>query len=98
VPPTVYEEVRSLDSFQPWLDLVPNFPVEVVDEAWKQIPRSWYDSDQDELEKLFEQFLRRRGRAWKSLIQETRKGRTRDPRELPLTGLLRQRERHVGAA
>jgi hypothetical protein len=73
---SVYNEVRSLESFQPWLDLVRNFPVEVVDDAWKQIPRSWYDSDHDELEKLLEQLLRRRGRV-ESLIHETRKGRAK---------------------
>ncbi|MGA7412327.1 MAG: HipA family kinase [Bryobacteraceae bacterium] len=73
---SVYDEVRSLASFQPWLDLVRNFPVEVVDEAWKQIPRSWYDSDRDDLETLLEQLLKRRGRV-ESLIQETRKGRAK---------------------
>jgi hypothetical protein len=75
--PSVYDEVRSLDSFQPWLARPgAELPVEVVDEAWKQIPRSWYDSDQDELEKLLEQLLKRRGRV-ESLIQETRRGRAK---------------------
>ncbi len=74
--PSVYDQVRSLDSFQPWLDLVRNFPVEVVDEAWKQIPRTWYDSDQDDLEKLLEQLMKRRTRV-ESLILDTRKGRAK---------------------
>ena len=34
----VYEGVRSLDDFQPWLDQVVHFPEEAIDRAWKQIP------------------------------------------------------------
>ena len=56
----VYEEVESLDSFQPWLDMVKHFPIEVIDQAWKEIPSSWLEDDEQELEKLLEQLLRRR--------------------------------------
>jgi len=72
--PSVYQEVTSLDSFQPWLDMVANFPIEVIDGAWKEIPREWLDQDEDELEKLLERLLKRRGQV-AQLIQEIRRTR-----------------------
>jgi hypothetical protein len=57
---SVYNEVRSLDSFQPWLDMVGNFPIEVIDSAWKEIPSEWLREDADELEALLEALLKRR--------------------------------------
>jgi hypothetical protein len=33
----VYEQVRSLDDFDPWLTQVVNFPEEVVDRAFRRI-------------------------------------------------------------
>lgn len=71
----VYDEVRTLDSFQPWLDLVRHFPVEVIDEALKQIPPSWFDSDREELERLLETLLKRRSRV-EQLLLDLRKGRS----------------------
>jgi len=71
---SVYQEVTSLDSFQPWLDMVANFPIEVIDGAWKEIPREWLDQDEDELEKLLERLLKRR-RQVPQLIQEIRRTR-----------------------
>jgi hypothetical protein len=71
----VYDEVRSLDSFQPWLDMVENFPVEVIDSAWKQIPRDWLDGDERALEGMLETLLKRRSRV-AQLIEEVRKKRS----------------------
>ncbi len=72
----VYDEVASLDSFQPWLDMVGNFPVQVIDSAWKEIPREWLqDDDEEELEKLLESLLKRRSRV-PELIHEIRRKRT----------------------
>jgi hypothetical protein len=71
---SVYEEVASLDSFQPWLDMVTNFPIEVIDAAWKEIPREWLDQDEDELEKLLESLLKRR-RKVSQLIDDVRRKR-----------------------
>src|SRR5947209_4676060 len=51
---TVYDEVKSMESFQPWLEMVENFPEEVVDSAWKEIPRAWVDGDEAALENLLE--------------------------------------------
>ena len=71
---SVYEEVTSLDSFQPWLDMVTNFPIEVIDGAWKEIPREWLDEDEDELEKLLENLLKRR-RKVSQLMEDVRRKR-----------------------
>ncbi len=68
---SVYEEVRSLDSFQPWLDLVSHFPVEVIDSAWKEIPRAWVREDESALEELLDTLLKRRKRVV-SLIDDVR--------------------------
>jgi len=72
--PSVYSEVTSLDSFQPWLEMVRHFPVEVIDEAWKQIPRSWLGSDEGELERLLERLLKRRNEV-ERLIEDVRRHR-----------------------
>jgi hypothetical protein len=56
--------------------MVANFPVEVVDSAWKEIPREWLqDDDEEELEKLLESLLKRRNRVTE-LIYEIRRKRT----------------------
>jgi hypothetical protein len=72
---SVYDEVRSLDSFQPWLDMVANFPMEVIDSAWKEIPRTWIEGDEDALERLLETLLKRRSRVV-DLIQEVHRERS----------------------
>ncbi len=59
---SVYQEVQSLESFQPWLNMVENFPVEAIDAAWKEIPREWLADDEAELEQLLELLLKRRSR------------------------------------
>jgi hypothetical protein len=71
---SVYEEVTSLDSFQPWLDMVANFPIDVIDGAWKEIPREWLDQDEEALEKLLEGLLKRRGKVIQ-LIEDVRRKR-----------------------
>lgn len=68
---SVYDEVQSLDSFQPWLDLVSNFPEAVIDAAWKEIPRAWLDEDEEALEQLLQQLLKRRKRV-PELISQVR--------------------------
>jgi hypothetical protein len=57
---SVYESVQSLDSFQPWLEMIEHFPIEVIDAAWKEIPREWLEDDEEELEELLERLLGRR--------------------------------------
>jgi hypothetical protein len=72
--PLVYEKVRSLDDFQPWLDQVMHFPEEVVDEAARRIPPSWIEADEDNVEQLLEKLLARRKRV-PDLVDGCRKGR-----------------------
>ena len=75
--PVVYEAVRSLDDFQPWLDQVMNFPEEVVDRAWKGLPGDWTEGEEEALERLLEQLFDRRRRL-PELIRACREART-DP-------------------
>jgi len=72
--PLVYESVTSLDDFQPWLDLVVNFPVEVVDEAYRRIPLEWMEGEENALEELLERLLRRRSRV-PDLLEDCRRAR-----------------------
>jgi hypothetical protein len=59
----VYDTVGGIDDFQPWLELVRNFPEEVVDCAWKRIPPEWLDGEEEaELERLLERLFERRKR------------------------------------
>ncbi|MGC2659838.1 MAG: HipA family kinase [Bryobacteraceae bacterium] len=60
---SVYDEVKSIDSFQPWIDLVRHFPLEAIDSAWKAIPRSWIGDDESALEAMLEKLWKRRTRA-----------------------------------
>lgn len=71
---SVYDEVRSLESFQPWLDLVRNFPVEIIDQAWKEIPPPWVEEDADELEQMLNRLMKRRARI-PQLVEQVRKER-----------------------
>ncbi len=72
---SVYEGVESLDSFQPWLEMVEHFPLEVVDAAWKEIPGEWLEDDAEELEQLLERLLKRRARVGQ-LVQDVRRKRS----------------------
>lgn len=58
----VYKDVHSLADFEPWLDRILNFPPQVFDKALRQIPPQWLDGDEDQLERLFDNLLRRRAR------------------------------------
>ena len=67
----VYGDVASLDEFEPWLERVMHFPEEVVDQALKQVPPEWIPGEQDELERMLEQLMRRRKRV-PDLIRDVR--------------------------
>jgi hypothetical protein len=60
--PLVYRSVRGLADFEPWLSRIRHFPEDVVDQALKQIPESWFQDDRLALDRLLEQLLRRRAR------------------------------------
>jgi len=70
----VYERVRSLEDFQPWLEQIVHFPEEIVDRAFRQIPPEWLAGEDAEFEQLLENLLRRRARV-PDLIADTRKAR-----------------------
>ncbi len=72
--PLVYEKVRSLDDFQPWLDRIAHFPEEVIDEAYRELPRAWLNGDRDGIEKLLERLMGRRKRIG-DLVQLGRQSR-----------------------
>jgi hypothetical protein len=72
--PAVYEQVRSLEDFQPWLDQVINFPEHVVDQALRQVPPQWFDGDESALESLLEKLMRRRSRV-PDLLLDSRRSR-----------------------
>ncbi len=72
--PSVYQNVRSLDDFEPWLDRVVHFPEEVVDAAQKQIPPDWLAEDAAALEAMLVKLMSRRKRV-PDLIRESRRGR-----------------------
>ena len=71
----VYEPVRSISAFQPWLDQVVNFPEEIFDSACKQVPPEWIDGEEDEFERVLMKLLDRR-RLVPELITETRQARS----------------------
>ncbi|MEB2364395.1 MAG: hypothetical protein HUU41_14995 [Bryobacteraceae bacterium] len=73
--PLVYRGVRSEESFEPWLSRVSTFPEEVMDEAWRQIPKEWLDGDEDELELLLTKLLRRR-KNLPAYLRDSAKART----------------------
>jgi hypothetical protein len=58
----VYQDVRGLDDFQPWLDQITHFPEEAIDQAYKQIPPEWLCGDENAFDKLLEKLMRRRKR------------------------------------
>jgi len=71
----VYESVRSLDDFQPWLDQILHFPEEVMDQAWKRVPPDWVEGEEDALEQLLEKLFQRRKRL-PDLLAASREART----------------------
>jgi hypothetical protein len=72
--PSVYQQVTSLDDFQPWLDRLVNFPEEVIDDARKQIPPAWLAEDESLVDALLVKLMSRRKRV-PDLIRESQRGR-----------------------
>ena len=72
--PVVYQNVRSWQDFEPWLDRVVHFPEEVVDDALKQLPPQWLNGDEDELHQLLSKLMHRRKRV-PDLIRDSTRGR-----------------------
>jgi len=61
--PIVYEGVRGLNDFAPWLERILHFPEEVMDRVMREVPEAWLPGDErDQLSRLLENLLRRRKR------------------------------------
>ena len=75
--PEVYSGVSGYDSFEPWLDLIRHFPVEVLDDAYRKTPPEWHGGDWDGMESLLERLYRRRVRV-PELVRAAKKA-SRDP-------------------
>jgi hypothetical protein len=58
----IYENVTSLEDFQPWISRVEHFPDEVLDRALRRIPPAWIADEEAELERVLTALLRRRSR------------------------------------
>ncbi len=71
---SVYDEVRSLADFEPWLEQVRHFPEEAIDLAWKRVPSDWVAGEEDALVLMLERLHERRARL-PELIEACRTGR-----------------------
>jgi len=59
----VYQRVRSLEAFEPWLTAVAGFPEAMLEEAFQRMPSSWRCGDTEAaFSRLLSQLMRRRGR------------------------------------
>lgn len=73
----VYESVRGIESFEPWLSrLETKITADILEEISSEIPPEWYGADRDALDQMLEHLLRRRKlvreliiSAWKSSAQ-----------------------------
>jgi len=70
----VYDVVRSVADFEPWIELLRDLPEEVMDRAWKRVPQEWVAGDEDARERLLERLFERRRRV-PELIAACRAGR-----------------------
>jgi hypothetical protein len=60
--PAVYAAIRDLNSFQPWLDRILEFPDIVIDDSLRELPPEWLNGDADHLNILLETLMHRRRR------------------------------------
>ena len=73
--PIVYERVRGLADFAPWIERIQNFPEEILDRVLREVPAAWLPGDErDELHRLLEKLLHRRNRL-EELIEACARGR-----------------------
>ncbi|MGB9403796.1 MAG: HipA family kinase [Candidatus Acidiferrales bacterium] len=69
----VYERVRGMEAFEPWLERLKALDPGALDEAASAVPPEWYNFEPDALYRMLEQLYRRRTlvpelirAAWKS--------------------------------
>ena len=69
----VYESVRGMESFEPWLErLESKIGGDVLDDVAKEIPPGWYNFDHEALYRMLEQLDQRRKRV-RELLLESKK-------------------------
>jgi hypothetical protein len=73
--PLVYQDVSGMADFEPWLERIVHFPEELIDQTVKQIPPAWLDGDEEALDNLLGQLLRRCKRV-PELVEACRTERT----------------------
>lgn len=72
----VYEGVRGMESFAPWLDRVEQRMTErILDEVSREIPSAWYEDDYDALLRLLEQLHKRRTQVRELILDAKRSNR-----------------------
>jgi hypothetical protein len=65
----VYESVRGMESFEPWLERIERQLTEaVLDDIVKEIPPEWYNFETEALYRMLEQLYRRRARVRQLLL------------------------------
>lgn len=69
---SVYGGVKSMESFEPWIERVLHFPEHVLDKAMRQTPAEWVAGEESQLTRVLERLLDRRRRV-RDLIEDTRK-------------------------
>jgi hypothetical protein len=67
--PLVYESVRSVADFEPWIERIRHFPAEVLDEAYRGVPLQWLEGEEEALERLLERLLDRCGKVDRLLVE-----------------------------
>jgi hypothetical protein len=60
--PLVYEQVRSIADFEPWLERITHFPEAIIDQAYRQTPLQWIEGEEEAFEALLERLMARRRR------------------------------------
>jgi hypothetical protein len=68
----VYQGVRSLDDFEPWLSRARHCPDAVFDEILRTTPPAWVEGEEQEWEQLLEKLFRRRKRIEDLLLSTIR--------------------------
>ena len=61
--PRVYQDVDSIESFQPWLSAIAQFPESVINDIRKRIPEEWLEGDDaSQLTAMLNELLSRRAK------------------------------------
>ena len=65
----VYESVRGLKSFEPYLSRIENIAASELEECLREVPREWCGEDPDQISRLTEELYKRRRRLRQLIIE-----------------------------